>query len=385
MEVRKIDIHNRNLSKRLETFNKLRIDPTEKKKIPEFLGDLAIGKVSKGKSIGESTQLKYLEFLTSVLKYFNRNFNTLTLNDVEKFIRDLDSDVLVGVRGAWDLETKLKIKLAFCSYVSWRLPAKKAKQLTDWIDRSKPKQKDPDSLSEFEVDKLFRSCSSSEQRFLVAVLFDSGARAEEFHNIRFSDIEMPQGKNNFVKLTLRSEFSKTKGRTVSLYWKNSLSAVGEYLNERKKEGIAINEPVFKNRYDNARQILNRLGARVLNKRVYYHLFRHSSATYYATRLNRQELCYRYGWRFSSDMPDIYISRAGMTNSKLDENFTSTELGELKGELEKEKHERKLTQEKTDEKMKKMIQIIRVAAYGAVEPTEEQRKEFDARITEIFGL
>jgi len=66
--------------------------------------------------------------------------------------------------------------------------------------------------------------------------------------------------------------------------------------------------------------------------VHPHLFRHSSATYYASKLNRQELCYRYGWRFSSDMPDVYISRAGMENHQLDEKFTQTELSTLKDDL-----------------------------------------------------
>ena len=45
-------------------------------------------------------------------------------------------------------------------------------------------------------------------------------------------------------------------------------------------------------------------------------------------MNRQELCYRYGWKFSSDMPDVYISRAGMQNKDLDEKFVSTELEEI---------------------------------------------------------
>jgi len=82
----------------------------------------------------------------------------------------------------------------------------------------------------------------------------------------------------------------------------------------------------------------------LKKEIYPHLFRHSSATHYASKLNRQELCYRYGWAFSSDMPDVYISRAGMNNKELDEKFESTELGELKTKLSKTEFERKKMQE-----------------------------------------
>ena len=38
------------------------------------------------------------------------------------------------------------------------------------------------------------------------------------------------------------------------------------------------------------------------------------------------LCGCFSWRLSSDMPDIYISRAGMENKDLDLKFTNTELG-----------------------------------------------------------
>ena len=77
----------------------------------------------------------------------------------------------------------------------------------------------------------------------------------------------------------------------------------------------------------------------------YHLFRHSSATYYATKLNRQELCYRYGWRFSSNMPDVYISRAGMESKHLDEKFTQTELGALKDDYVKMEQANRIDKER----------------------------------------
>ena len=78
----------------------------------------------------------------------------------------------------------------------------------------------------------------------------------------------------------------------------------------------------------------RLGKKILNKSIHFHLFRHSSATFYAPKLNRQQLCYRYGWKFSSDMPDVYISRAGMENKELDEQITNTELSDLQNKVSK---------------------------------------------------
>jgi hypothetical protein len=105
--------------------------------------------------------------------------------------------------------------------------------------------------------------------------------------------------------------------------------------------LAAKDPIFHNTYDAMRMFLARLGRKVLKRRVHPHLFRHSSATHYATKLNRQELCYRYGWRFSSNMPDVYISRAGMENRELDIKFTKTELGDVKDDLIKLQQETKI--------------------------------------------
>jgi hypothetical protein len=220
-------------------------------------------------------------------------------------------------------------------FLRWRLGPARAEALAGWLDtRYRPKT--PDFLREAEIERLHKHCRTAEQRFLIAILFDSGARAEEFHNIRYEDVHLPEGKDNFVKIALKEEYSKTLGRTIALYWKWSPEAVKDYLDERIAEGIKPADPVFRGNYAATRKFLQRLGRQVLNRSVHYHLFRHSSTTHYATLLNRQELCYRYGWRFSSNMPDIYISRAGMETKALDEKFTQTELGTLKDDLIKVK-------------------------------------------------
>lgn len=206
---------------------------------------------------------------------------------------------------------------------------------------------------EAEIERLYKHCRNARQRFLIAVLFDSGARAEEFHNIRFEDIYLPKGKENFVKIAFKQEYSKTLGRTIALYWKYSLEAVKDYLAERVAEGLKPTDPVFRSDYVSTRKLLQRLGELALGRPVHYHLFRHSSSTYYATKLNRQELCYRYGWKFSSDMPDIYISRAGMESKNLDEKFTRTELSTLKDDLVKVEQAAKIK----DDRIKQLEQAM----------------------------
>jgi hypothetical protein len=41
----------------------------------------------------------------------------------------------------------------------------------------------------------------------------------------------------FTQITLKEEYSKTNGRVISLYWKDSLEAVRDYLRERELKGL----------------------------------------------------------------------------------------------------------------------------------------------------
>jgi len=360
----KISIHNRNLEVRKKAIKDWKIDKEDKKDLVKFLDDLGLGKVNKGKKIGAARQLKYLDMLKIPLTFFNKPTSKLTIKDVERFEKALSSNKLKNRKQEpLSPATKVDIRRMLRAYLTWKLGENKARELTYFFDTRVP-AKTPDYLTEQEIEKLYKACKSAKERYLVAVLFDSGARAEEFHNIRCEDIQLPKDNEAFVKVTIKEEYSKTEGRTISLYWKYSLEAVRDYLEEREKEGIKSDEPVFKDSYDNARQFLYRLGKKVLGKRVHYHLFRHSSATFYATKLNRQQLCYRYGWKFSSNMPDVYISRSGMESKELDEKFKATELEELRRKFENDKlkfdmklKEQEKTIKENQKKIKELVKLL----------------------------
>jgi integrase len=344
----KIEIHNRSIASRKKGLNNWNIPQEEKNSLLKFLDELALGKVNKGIKISESRQSKYLDILRPPLTFFKKSVKELVLKDVEKFEKAMSSGILESNKGeAYSRSTQVDIRRALRIYLRWKLGKDKADKLTDWFD-TRSVMKTPEYLKEKEVEKLYKACKSAEERYLIAVLFDSGARAEEFHNIRYEDIQLPKEKENFIKLTLKEEYSKTKGRTISLYWKYSLEAVSEFLKQREREGIQSNEQVYIKAYDNSRKFLQRLGKKILGKSIHYHLFRHSSATYYASKLNRQQICVRYGWAFSSRMPDVYISRAGMENAEIDEKIAQTELGDLKAKLERQEQENKIMKERQEQ-------------------------------------
>lgn len=323
----KIKIHEIDLEKRLKLFAQR--FPTELKSLKEFLKLLSLGEINKGKAIGETRQRKYVDMLTIFLTNIKKSIPVITKTDMQDFILKLQQDKICKSNSQPYSElTKQDIKITLRIYLKWRLP-KKYDSLTGWFD-TRTKKKSPEYLPEQEVEKLFRNCRDESSRFLICMLFDGGFRIEEFLNIRFEDIEPPTQNFPYYKITIKDEYSKTEGRTIGLYWKHSTEAIKEYL--QICEAISMTAPVFKKDYDAVRMFISRLGKRVLGKRVYPHLLRKSSATYYANLdLGREKLCIRYGWKFSSDMVDIYIKRSGIKEEQVKEKIVNLDLVKLEKE------------------------------------------------------
>ena len=363
----RIEIHYCNLEKRKKQISQWKIPVSTKREFLEFLEQLELGKVNRGRKISATRQLKYISMLKLPLEYLNKPTVRLTVADLERFEKALSSGQLISPlrNHPYRQNTMVDIRKLLRIFLRWRLGDAKALPLTSWFD-TRDQHKTPEFLSETEIEQLYKGCSKPEHRFLIAVLFDAGTRAQEFHNLRMEDVFLSEGRENFTRIALKEEYSKTLGRTIALYWKNSAEAVRDFILYRRRMGAKSGDPVFNISYLVAKKFLRRLGQRVLQRNVYYHLFRHSSATYYATKLNRQELCYRYGWKFSSPMPDIYISRAGMESKQLDEKFTQTELGSLKDELAKVDQAARIK----DDRIKEMEQAMERMRADIVDTVEK---------------
>jgi integrase len=378
----KIEIHNRCLGARIKNITGWKIPDSLKKDIKKFLDELELGKVNRGKKISESRQTKYLDLLRTPLEFFGKEIEKVTNKDIETFERKLSKgEIKSKLKGvAYSHSTQVDMKVALKVFFRWKLGESKALELVGWLD-TRDIKKTPEFLKEQEIEKLYRECKTKEQRFLIAVLFDSGARAEEFHNIRYEDMQLPEGNGNYAKITLKNEYSKTKGRTVTLFWRYSLEAVRDYVNQRIDEGIKPTAPIFNIHYDTARRFLYDIGKKVLKKSIHYHLFRHSSATYYADKMNRQQLCMRYGWAFSSEMPDTYISRAGIDEKELENKFTGTDISKIKDELEKEKQKSSIE----IEKMKKDTKSLEEDKIQLAEDVEMLKQSDRATAEKIIGF
>lgn len=322
----KINIHRLDLDARREYFKQK--FPPYFKDVFEFMRLASIGQINKGKKISEVRRRKYLDMLTIFFSNISQPLSKFSKRDMENFIQNLETDkILKHNKRVYSENTKQDVKLVLRAFIEWRFP-KKSSEMTSWFD-TKIKKTTPEVLSEEDVETLFNSCKSEEERLIICLLFDGGFRAEELLNIRFGDVEKPTESFPYYKITVREEYSKTEGRNIGLYWKNTTEALNKYLSEIKDK--SRDNQLINRTYDSLRFFISRLGKQVLKRRVHLHLFRKTSATYYASKLNRQQLCVRFGWKFSSDMPDVYIKRAGVEEEQIKEKMIHTDLEKLQKE------------------------------------------------------
>jgi integrase len=177
-------------------------------------------------------------------------------------------------------------------------------------------------------------------------MFDSGLRIGELLNLRFEDIIYPTNDYPWFKIVVKTEYSKTIGRTITLFWKDSRKYLEQYLNTLNP--MSQEEPIFYISYAGVRKYLNKLGKDTLGKRANPHKFRKSSATHYASKLpTQQNLETRYGWVYGQGTANKYINRAGVG----EEQYAQTLLGkspESKDEMiSKLKAEIQMTKEARD--------------------------------------
>lgn len=349
----KIDIHNteENYSEAIDLLKK-DVSPHNYKLIHQYLEDSAIGKTARKnarkKQVGLRARLKNLYLLKIASSYFNKDLDKINSKDMEAFIRALNENKLKkSNKEPYSEQTKSNLKITFINFLRYNIKdSGKFSELTDWVDTNFKKKEIP-ALNEEEIKKILRVCFTTQQKALICILFDSGCRIEELLNVRLSDVTEVKASIPYYKLLIRTEFSKTQGRNISLFWKPTTEILKQYLEEHLNK--ETNSTLFETTYDGVRKLLAKLGKRALGRSVNAHLFRHSSATYYAgLGTDYFQLCKRYGWTIGSNMPRVYIDRSGVNEKEMQEKFINTNIKDITEQLEIEKRERNKIQEELRE-------------------------------------
>ena len=383
----KIDIHHR--KREFETYlrnlqNDETMIPQNKEHLLKFIRDCRLGKTLRNrqkKVIGYARCTKCIHILKRISEWLNRPFEDVTQEEMESFIEGLEQDKYLGRTGYAGAKliklshsTKVDYKKILKKFYKWLLGKNdQYPEIVDWIE-TYDTLKEISALRREEVEKMI-AASKTRDKAIIMLLFDSGARAEEFLNIRLHHLS-----KNGDTYKVRIAHSKTKPRTIHV------PLCTEYLDMWLNEYDEQNEDsfLFPITYDGLRVMISRVGKRVLNKRVTPHILRHTSATYYANLLkNPFKLCYRYGWAMASKMPNRYIDREGLIEEETLEIVKSNEVSILQKENQKLKEKISLQ----DEDLKELS--IQFNALGksvdGLKRTDQTTRQSDKIMNMLYNL
>jgi integrase len=183
-----------------------------------------------------------------------------------------------------------------------------------WIHSKAPKQKlkASDLLTPAEVKKLISVTPDMRLKALIAVCYECGLRVGEALQMRLGDVELQE---QYATLTVSG---KTGPRVA--YSIESLPLLMQWLDQHpdrcNREAWLWTDDTEPLTYDRARfKLLECRRKANIHKRIFFHLFRHSSATQNA-QLGEPMLRTIYGWSKNSDEPSTYVHLSGETVKKV---------------------------------------------------------------------
>jgi integrase/recombinase XerD len=244
--------------------------------------------------------LKYLYTLTTFSKWFGKPFDQITQEEMEKIISNIEENVYKKPKGNYSEETKLDFKKTLRKFYKWLGHP----ELLEFMDMS-IKTKDVPAITREEAEKLINSTPETCLKTAIMTCFDGGPRAEELLNIRIKDLTKKKYENENDCYWINIRHSKTYARTIPLPL--CTRELNEWINNHAEKGNPEAQ-LIPYTYSQLNKRIIKLAAKVLKKHITSHILRHSSATYWAPKMNRYQLCAKYGWPFKSNMPDRYIER-----------------------------------------------------------------------------
>lgn len=333
---------------RARFLNASNISERNKEILERYLRDAALGKTVRGRAkrrIGPARMVGYLYHLGILIAATQKDLDVLTKEDMERFIEALDSNRLPphvrfnfgtprrSTKATVSERYKVDLKITVRQFYKWLWGRSTTyPEIVDWIDTYCPIKEIP-ALTETDVSAILDYCRTPLQRALIQTLFDGGFRIGELLNVRLRHVRLAQfdpldpTKTCFM---IRVPFSKTLRRTVALPMTASTKWLTHWLNEHPAKARLrldgeiqaddVSIQLFPITANGLRIILRRLGRRALNQRVYPHLMRHTSATFWANRLPYFKFCKRFGWSMTSNMPKRYIDRAGVDETEVAQMF-----------------------------------------------------------------
>lgn len=300
-----------------------------------YLRDAALGKTSRKsakKKVGIARRLDYLTSLTKLIDFLQKDLDQVTQPEMETFIEALEAGRVRSRRVYWKHKTFYReraplspryvvdIKISIRGYYRYLLGGgTNYPPLVDWFDVQMPRKRTP-SLTPREVQTMVDRARTPRDRALIQVLFDGGFRLGELINIRLKHVTFRQVEGEQRCFFLEAPYSKTVPRTVVLPMPETTKWLLLWLQDHPSRPAIgddgtlrgdLTPQLFPMTADAIEQFFAKHGPASINKHVFPHLMRHTSATYWANKLSYFQICRRFGWTMTSKSPQTYIDAAGI--------------------------------------------------------------------------
>lgn len=164
-----------------------------------------------------------------------------------------------------------------------------------------------DLLFQPDIKRMIEAVTSSRDKALIALGYDGGLRIGEVVSMRKKDINLTTDPAH-VTVT-----GKTGMRPVPIFF--SVPYLAAYLNDMKalKDDDYVWRTLGQSHIKGAvsefgvnKMLKEAASVAGIDKHVYWHLLRHSRATYLAKRMKESELRQFFGWSKTSQMPSFYV-------------------------------------------------------------------------------
>lgn len=179
---------------------------------------------------------------------------------------------------------------------------------------AKKRLRQEDLITPEELLAMLRCCRDSKERFIIAGLYEAGPRAEELLSIDIGGVE----KDDYGYLLRMPENGiglKTGARPLRIF--NAREHLDAWLEDHQMRtdlaapllySMSNRAPFARMGYQTAYALVKRVAREAgIKKRVYPHLYRHTSATLAAKRgLDGQAMNLIYGWSDTSEQSATYV-------------------------------------------------------------------------------
>lgn len=263
------------------------------------------------KGVTRARVVKIVYCLRRLSNWFKKPFSTASKDELIVLVGEVEKQGLAE-------STRYDIKIVLKTFFRWlkgsddQYPPEVA-----WL---KPKMRHrnhrlpEEMLSEEEVLKMAQVASTARDKAIVLVLYETGCRIGELLSLKIKNVQFDQ-YGAILRVT-----GKTGDRRVRIV--SSAPALAAWLDvyEGRNDPEAVLWPPRSNNnhatnfpmtHSSACHLLLDLAARAgINKHVHPHLFRHSRATFLASRLTESQMKEYLGWVQASSMASVYVHLSG---------------------------------------------------------------------------